>query len=166
MRKLKRDRFTGDERKDRRHLDQGTEQQSENHVKNRRNARQANREKAAASSAAKSSCWARQDWGSCVFTWPYFLKAAADTSRIADDELVKMRRLGQTDLTPELVRAGTVNGTKPESNLAYAHLQVPLPQNLKNSEIFAPHPHHGSHIGKYYLMVRIWIRFPKHHVRS
>lgn len=94
-----------------------------------------------------------------MHTWRYDCRAATDSSPLPDDELVKMRRLGQTDLTSELVRTGTLNGAKPE-HLSYAHLQVPLPENLKNSEIFAPHPHHGTHVGKYFLMVRISIRFP------
>lgn len=88
-----------------------------------------------------------------MHTLRYARRAVTDTS-LPDDELVKMRRLGQTDLTSELVRTGTLNGTKSE-HLSYAHLQVPLPENLKNSEIFAPHPHHGTHVGKYFLMVRI-----------
>lgn len=88
-----------------------------------------------------------------MHTWCYDYRLATDTSPLPDDELVKMRRLGQTDLTSELVRTGTLNGAKPE-HLSYAHLQVPLPENLKNSEIFAPHPHHGTHVGKYFLMVR------------
>lgn len=87
-------------------------------------------------------------------TLRYDSRAVTDTSALPDEELVKMRRLGQTDLPLELERMGTLNGTKSE-HLSNAHLQVPLPENLKNSEIFAPHPHHGTHVGKYFLMVRI-----------
>lgn len=73
---------------------------------------------------------------------------------IADDELIKKRRLGQTTLTVKPGLVGTSNSTKPE-NLGpfdYAHLRAPLPDNLKGSEIFAPHANQSTP-EVYFLMV-------------
>ena len=71
-----------------------------------------------------------------------------------DLDLVKIRRLGQTNLvvTPELI--GNNEFTKPE-NLGpfdYAHLRAPLPDNLESSQIFAPQQHQPSP-ASYFLMV-------------
>ena len=68
--------------------------------------------------------------------------------------LVERRRLGQTTLTVKPGQVGTSNATKPENlgTFDYAHLRVPLPKDLKGSEIFAPQqgqPHPES----YFLMV-------------
>ncbi len=77
----------------------------------------------------------------------------------ADEELVKKRRLGQTNLAVKPGQVGTSNATKPE-NLGifdYAHLRAPLPKNLKGSEIFAPNQHQ-PHPEAYFLMVRWRLR--------
>ncbi|KAK4695909.1 hypothetical protein P7C71_g1918, partial [Lecanoromycetidae sp. Uapishka_2] len=71
------------------------------------------------------------------------------------DELIKKRRLGQTTLTVKPGLVGTSNSTKPE-NLGpfdYAHLRAPLPENLKGSEIFAPHANQSTP-EVYFLMRR------------
>jgi hypothetical protein len=76
------------------------------------------------------------------------------TPRLIDIELVKKRRLGQTNLAVKPGQVGTSNATKPE-NLGlfdYAHLRAPLPDNLKGSEIFAPQQHQ-PHPEAYFLMV-------------
>lgn len=68
-----------------------------------------------------------------------------------DTELTQRRRLGQTTLLARLGQVGTSNATKPENlgSFEYAHLKVPLPDNLEGSEIFStPHPE------AYFLMVR------------
>lgn len=72
----------------------------------------------------------------------------------ADIELVKRRRLGQTNLAVKPGQVGTSNATKPEhlGLFDYAHLRAPLPENLKGSEIFAPQLHH-PHPEAYFLMV-------------
>lgn len=73
-----------------------------------------------------------------------------------DAELIKKRRLGQTDLAVKPGQVGVNSATKPE-NLGlfdYAHLRAPLPDNLKGSEIFAPHQNQ-SPPESYFLMVRI-----------
>ncbi|MCJ1403529.1 hypothetical protein MMC11_006752 [Xylographa trunciseda] len=70
-------------------------------------------------------------------------------------ELISRRRLGQTNLAVKPGQVGSSNATKPE-NLGmfdYAHLRVPLPENLKSSEIFAPQPKQPSP-GNYFLMRR------------
>lgn len=74
--------------------------------------------------------------------------------RLADIELVKKRRLGQTNLSVKPGQVGTSNATKPEhlGLFDYAHLRAPLPENLKGSEIFAPQLHH-PHPEAYFLMV-------------
>lgn len=77
----------------------------------------------------------------------------------ADEELVKKRRLGQTNLAVKPGQVGTSNATKPE-NLGifdYAHLRAPLPKNLRGSEIFAPNQHQ-PHPEAYFLMVRRRLR--------
>lgn len=74
---------------------------------------------------------------------------------VTDAELVRKRRLGQTDLRVRAGQVGISNATKPE-NLGmfdYAHLRAPLPENLKGSEIFAPQAHQ-SNPEAYFLMVR------------
>ncbi len=79
---------------------------------------------------------------------------------LVDDELIKKRRLGQTTLTVKPGLVGTSNSTKPE-NLGpfdYAHLRAPLPENLKGSEIFAPHANQSTP-EVYFLMVRPITRF-------
>lgn len=74
--------------------------------------------------------------------------------RLADIELVKKRRLGQTNLAVKPGQVGTSNATKPEhlGLFDYAHLRAPLPENLKGSEIFSPQLHH-PHPEAYFLMV-------------
>lgn len=74
--------------------------------------------------------------------------------QLADIELVKKRRLGQTNLAVKPGQVGTSNATKPEhlGLFDYAHLRAPLPDNLKGSEIFAPQLHH-PHPEAYFLMV-------------
>lgn len=70
-------------------------------------------------------------------------------------ELVKKRRLGQTNLSVKAGQVGISNATKPE-NLGmfdYAHLRAPLPENLKGSEIFEPRPH-TTNPEAYFLMRR------------
>lgn len=77
------------------------------------------------------------------------------TGSCIDVELVKKRRLGQTNLAVKPGQVGTSNATKPE-NLGmfdYAHLRAPLPEILKGSEIFAPQAHQ-PHPEAYFLMVR------------
>ncbi len=73
---------------------------------------------------------------------------------LIDEILVERRRLGQTTLAVKPGQVGTSNATKPENlgTFDYAHLRVPLPKDLKGSEIFAPQqgqPHPES----YFLMV-------------
>ncbi|KAL9128682.1 MAG: hypothetical protein Q9217_002675 [Psora testacea] len=70
-------------------------------------------------------------------------------------ELVKKRRLGQTNLSVRPGQVGLNNATKPE-NLGpfdYAHLRAPLPKELKGSEIFAPQQHQPPP-ESYFLMRR------------
>ena len=72
-----------------------------------------------------------------------------------DSELVKKRRLGQTNLAVKPGQVGLNNATKVE-NLGlfdYAHLRAPLPRDLKGSEIFAPQQHQPPP-ETYFLMVR------------
>jgi len=73
-----------------------------------------------------------------------------------DAELIKKRRLGQTDLTVKPGQVGVNSATKPENlgKFDYAHLRAPLPDNLKGSEIFAPHQNQ-SPPESYFLMVRL-----------
>ena len=74
---------------------------------------------------------------------------------VLDSELVSRRRLGQTTLKAKPGFVGTSNALKSE-NLGlfeYAHLKIPLPDNLKGSEIFAPQPL-LPHPKAYFLMVR------------
>lgn len=71
-----------------------------------------------------------------------------------EEILVERRRLGQTTLAVKPGQVGTSNATKPENlgTFDYAHLRVPLPKDLKGSEVFAPQqgqPHPES----YFLMV-------------
>lgn len=84
---------------------------------------------------------------------------AALKLRCIDVELIKKRRLGQTDLAVKPGQVGVNSATKPE-NLGlfdYAHLRAPLPDNLKGSEIFAPHQNQ-SPPESYFLMVCIcWL---------
>ena len=69
-------------------------------------------------------------------------------------ELIKTRRLGQTDLSVKPGLVGVSNATKPE-NLGpfdYAHLRAPLPEDLKGSQIFAPQQNQSAPTS-YFLMV-------------
>ncbi|KAL9610815.1 MAG: hypothetical protein Q9167_004515 [Letrouitia subvulpina] len=71
------------------------------------------------------------------------------------DELVKQRRLGQTNLSVKVAQVGTSNATKPE-NLGpfdYAHLKVPLPTDFKGSDVLPVH-HHQPVPTAYFLMRR------------
>ena len=83
-----------------------------------------------------------------------YSRAFCLTGSCTDVELVKRRRLGQTNLAVKPGQVGTSNATKPE-NLGmfdYAHLKAPLPENLKGSEILSqPHQPHPE---AYFLMVR------------
>lgn len=58
-----------------------------------------------------------------------------------DEELLRCRRLGKTNLTVRPTVIGTSNATKPENlgPFEYAHLRVKLPRDLKGSEIFPSH---------------------------
>ena len=72
-----------------------------------------------------------------------------------DEELVKKRSLGRTNLQVRANQVDTTNATKKE-NLGifdYAHLRGPLPENLKGSEIFKPSQHQHTP-DTYFLMVR------------
>ena len=75
--------------------------------------------------------------------------------RVSDLDLIQRRRLGQTTLLAKPGQVGTSNATKPENlgSFEYAHLKVPLPDNLKGSEIF-----NTSHPEAYFLMVRSILR--------
>ncbi|KAI4254571.1 MAG: hypothetical protein LQ352_003010 [Teloschistes flavicans] len=70
-------------------------------------------------------------------------------------ELVRDRRLGQTNLAVKSGQVGTSNATK-KDNLGlfdYAHLKIPFPPDFEGSEI---HPHHARHgpPRSYFLMRR------------
>ena len=63
----------------------------------------------------------------------------ADCSNL-DAELIRLRRLGRTNLSVGPTQIGLNNATQPE-NLGpfdYAHLRAPLPEDLKGSQVFAP----------------------------
>lgn len=66
-----------------------------------------------------------------------------------DEDLVKRRRLGQTDLSVRAGQVGTSNATKLKNlgTFDYAHLRVPLPKDVM-SGIFHPAP------ASYFLMRR------------
>ncbi|KAL9101980.1 MAG: hypothetical protein Q9163_002809 [Psora crenata] len=70
-------------------------------------------------------------------------------------ELVKRRRLGQTNLVAKPGHVGLNRATKPENLglIDYAHLRVPLPKDLKGSEIFVPQQHQPPP-ESYFLMRR------------
>lgn len=74
--------------------------------------------------------------------------------RLLDTELVKRRRLGQTKLEVQPSQIGLNDAAKPEhlGMFDYAHLRVPLPKDLKGSEIFAPQQHQHPP-ESYFLMV-------------
>lgn len=71
-----------------------------------------------------------------------------------DEELLDRRRLGRTRLTVNSAKIGTSNATKQENlgPVEYAHLRAPLPDNLTDSEIFAPQAGQ-PHPTTYFLMV-------------
>ncbi|KAL9035136.1 MAG: hypothetical protein Q9214_006724, partial [Letrouitia sp. 1 TL-2023] len=71
------------------------------------------------------------------------------------DELVKQRRLGQTNLSVKVAQVGTSNATKPENlgRFDYAHLKVPLPREFKGSDVLPVHPHQPVPAA-YFLMRR------------
>lgn len=71
------------------------------------------------------------------------------------EELVKQRRLGQTNLSVKVAQVGTSNATKPENlgRFDYAHLKVPLPAEFKGSDVLPVHPHQPVPTA-YFLMVR------------
>jgi hypothetical protein len=80
----------------------------------------------------------------------------ASLTTSSEEILVERRRLGQTDLAVKPGVVGINNATKSE-NLGifdYAHLRVPLPENLHNSGIFTPLKN-GSFPDSYFLMVRL-----------
>ena len=80
-----------------------------------------------------------------------------DAVATLDEVLVERRRLGQTNIAVREGQVGTANATKPENLgiIEYAHLRVPLPKNLKGSEIFASRHPGISHPESYFLMVRM-----------
>jgi hypothetical protein len=81
-------------------------------------------------------------------------KSYADARFSTVDDLVKLRRLGQTDLT---VRPSSSGGHATKTDVPdtfdYAHLRVPLPADLKTSGIFTPLKN-GQYPESYFLMVR------------
>lgn len=70
-----------------------------------------------------------------------------------DEELLSVRRLGQTNLTG--TRRNRGNGEEPAVGvLNYSHLRVPLPQELANGEYqLFPNTVKGSPPEAYFLMV-------------
>ncbi|THC87380.1 hypothetical protein EYZ11_013174 [Aspergillus tanneri] len=71
------------------------------------------------------------------------------------EDLLARRRLGKTKLSVKPDQIGTCNATRPE-NLGlfeYTHIPVPLPKDLKGSEIFPSHTP-AQHQETYYLMRR------------
>lgn len=68
--------------------------------------------------------------------------------------MVDSRRRGRTNLKVQPGQVGTSNATKPENMgmFDYAHLSVPLPADLKGSEIFQTRGTHKPE--RYFLMVR------------
>ena len=72
--------------------------------------------------------------------------------------LVERRRLGRTNLDVKPGQVGLANATKQENlgRFDYAHLRVPLPQDLKGTGIFTLQEN-GKYPEAYFLMVSIGV---------